>query len=90
MLPDSSTATCQPVIIVVPVFRDLRVTRDCLEALIASNLPENASIAVINDSSPEEELRTYCRELAARVGFRLIVNESNLGFVKSANRGFCA
>jgi GT2 family glycosyltransferase len=88
MLPDLSTAPSQSVIIVVPVFRDLEVTRNCLEALIASKLPVHASIAVINDSSPEAELGTYCRELAARVGCNLIVNDSNLGFVKSANKGF--
>jgi len=88
MIPDSATATNQPITIVVPVFRNLQVTRDCLDSLITSTLPENVSIAIINDSSPEEELSTFCRELAARVGFRLILNENNLGFVKTANRGF--
>lgn len=88
MIPDEATATCQSILIIVPVYRDLQVTRDCLEALIASNLPEHASIAVINDSSPEEELGNYCRELAAQVGFKLIVNDSNLGFVRTVNRGF--
>ncbi len=88
MILDSATATPRPVTIVVPVFGGLQVTRNCLESLIASDLPGNASITVIDDRSPEEELSAYCRELAAQVGFRLIVNENNLGFVKTANKGF--
>ncbi len=88
MIPDSSNPAYLRITIVVPVFRNLAVTRNCLESLIASNLPDNASITVIDDSSPEEELSAYCRGLAAEAGFRLIVNESNLGFVKTANKGF--
>jgi len=88
MTLDSAIATGLPITIVVPVFRNLQVTRVCLESLIASDLPKNASIVVINDDSPEAELSDFCRELAARVGFRLLVNEDNLGFVKTANRGF--
>lgn len=55
---------------------------------MGSDLPANVSITVINDSSPEDELSAYCQELSERVGFRLIVNENNLGFVRTANRGF--
>ncbi len=87
MTADSVNPTCQPITIIVPVYRNLQVTRACLEALIASELPENASIIVINDSSPEAELSAFCSGLAARVGFRLVLNEGNLGFVKTANRG---
>jgi GT2 family glycosyltransferase len=73
--------------IVVPVFRDLNATRKCLESVLNSDLAKHVSITVINDHSPEPELHTYCRELASAGHLKLIVNEQNLGFVKTANRG---
>lgn len=73
--------------IVIPVFRDLNATRNCLESVLHSDLANNASVTVINDSSPEPELHAYCQELAATGRLKLIVNEHNLGFVKTANRG---
>lgn len=88
MIANSGNDSQSPVIIIVPVYRDLRATRNCLESLISSDLPANASITVINDNSPEDELSAYCQALSERVGFKLIVNKGNLGFVKTANKGF--
>lgn len=88
MTANSVSQANPPITIIVPIYRNLQVTRTCLDSLIASDLPENASIVVINDSSPEAELSTFCIDLAAQVGFRLVLNESNMGFVKTANRGF--
>jgi O-antigen biosynthesis protein len=88
MTADSATPARPPITIVVPVYRGLEVTRACLESLIASDLPENASIVVINDCSPEAALSTFCSDLAAQFGFRLVLNTDNLGFVKTANKGF--
>lgn len=81
-------AALPPITIVVPIFRDLRATQACLESLLASNLPVNASIVIIDDCSPEPELSKYCRELTTQAGVTLIVNDENLGFVKTANKGF--
>ena len=78
----------RPVAVVVPVYRNLHVTKNCLESLLASNLPADASITVINDNSPDEEVGTYCQELAQQARIRLVVNEENRGFVVTANKGF--
>lgn len=88
VLGNAVTSIPIPVSIVVPVFRDMNVTRRCLESLLLSSLSDNVSVTVINDSSPEPELNAYCQELAASARLKLIVNEQNLGFVKTANRGF--
>lgn len=74
--------------VIVPVYRNLDVTRHCLESLAASPLPENASVTLIIDDSPEEPLVQYCQEVAARSGYARIENPTNLGFVKTANLGF--
>jgi GT2 family glycosyltransferase len=88
LIARSGNGPQRPVTLIIPVYRDLTATRDCLESLIGSDLPANASITVINDSSPEDELSAYCLELSERAGFSLIVNEDNLGFVRTANMGF--
>jgi len=84
----SANKLARPVTLVIPVYRDLKATRECIESVIASELPENTLITIIDDCSPEKELSDYCRDIAGKAGFRLIVNDVNLGFVKTANRGF--
>ena len=88
MNADADTRPNQPVAVIVPVYRNLQVTRSCLDALVTSDLPEQVSITIIDDNSPEEDVRIYCRELAERPDIRLVVNEKNLGFVVTSNKGF--
>ena len=75
------------VTVVVPVYRDLEVTRRCLESLATSALPATASVLVIDDHSPEPAVSAFCRELCTQRGFDLVVNDQNDGFVVTANRG---
>lgn len=88
MNPNVGANNPPPVSILVPVYRNLEVTRKCLESIFLSDLPDNISLTVINDCSPEPDLDAYCRELESIARIRLVVNDSNLGFVRSANRGF--
>ena len=76
------------VVIIVPVYRNLEVTRNCLESLMASDLPEHATIIVIDDNSPEDAVSAYCQELTKRFDLQLVVNDKNLGFVRTVNKGF--
>jgi GT2 family glycosyltransferase len=78
----------RPVAVIVPVYRNLEVTRNCLESLMTSDLPEHATIIVIDDNSPEDAVSAYCQELTERSSIQLVVNGENLGFVGSANKGF--
>lgn len=82
-----STPLAHPVTVIIPVYRGINVTRNCIHALIESGLPTNTGVVLIDDASPEPELSEYCAAVAAEQGFRLIVNEHNLGFVASANLG---
>lgn len=74
--------------IVVPVYRGLAETRNCLESVLRGALPAPLHIVVVNDASPEPELVAYLRRLAQRdKRVELIENTANLGFVASVNRG---
>ena len=87
MSGDTGNISPRPVAVVVPVYGNLEATRNCIESVITSDLPEYASIIVIDDHSPEEAVSAYCRELTQRSSIQLIVNEVNLGFVGTANKG---
>lgn len=74
--------------VVVPVFRDVGGTRDCLEAVLATNDGLLARLIVIDDRGDDPEMNPMLREFRARrPEVRLLENERNLGFVASANRG---
>ena len=76
------------VVIIVPVYRNLEATRNCIESLMGSDLPEYSDIIVIDDNSPEEAVSAYCQELTKRFSIQLLVNDENLGFVRVVNKGF--
>ncbi len=86
----SITDDAVPVNIIIPVYRNLAVTCRCVESVLASDLPPNTKISVVEDASPEYEVSVYCRTLADEGRVELFVNEDNQGFVASANRGFSA
>ncbi|MDZ7782675.1 MAG: glycosyltransferase [Halioglobus sp.] len=77
-----------PVLVVIPVYGNIEATRRCLDSLSASDLPDHVSVLLIDDHSPDESLSALCRDIARRDSYELLVNEQNLGFVASANRGF--
>lgn len=77
-----------PVDIIVPVYRGLADTRQCIDSVLGA--PVNASwrLIVINDCSPEPEVTEWLRQRAAQ-DHRIVLleNPENLGFVGTVNRG---
>ena len=73
--------------IIVPVYRNLDLTRKCVESVLRANDPERGELHVVNDASPEPELAAYCAELAERQGVQLVEHADNQGFVRSVNTG---
>ncbi len=76
--------------VVIPVYRDLAVTRACIESVLASDLPPDAELIVIDDASPEPALRDYCRTLADHPRVTLLAHTDNRGFVASVNAGMAS
>jgi len=78
------------VCVVVPVYAGLEESRRCIESLIASLQLQKTDtrVIVVDDCSPEPALSQYCRKISdSNPSISLLVNEKNLGFVKSVNRG---
>ncbi len=73
--------------IIVPVFEGLEETLTCLKQLFCTTTRETAEIVVVNDASPDPQLGEELVKLAAQGRITLLMNEANLGFPGTANRG---
>ncbi|MFM6398636.1 tetratricopeptide repeat protein, partial [Planktothrix sp.] len=76
-----------PTNVIVPVYKNLKVTQECLQRLITSKRNYPYKITIINDCSPEPEIHTYLDGLAQSGKITLINHVKNEGFVKSVNNG---
>ncbi len=71
--------------IVVPVFNAADATRQCLAAL-ARHTDVTVPVTVIDDASTDPEISTIVERFTAeRKNTRLVVHETNQGFVRSVN-----
>jgi hypothetical protein len=82
------TPGAHTVTVIVPVYRDFEATRDCLESVKRNVIGKrNRRAIVIDDASPESEIKTYLAALAKSSNFTVLTNSSNLGFVGAVNWG---
>ena len=72
--------------IVVPIYRGVEITRACVESVLEFKAPDDRLI-LVNDRSPEAAMAPMLQAYTGRPDVVLLVNESNLGFVGSVNRG---
>lgn len=74
--------------VIIPVFRGIAETRRCIESILAAREQgPQASVIVIDDATPEADLRNYLDGLPAQ-GVTVLRNSENVGFVATANKGF--
>lgn len=79
-----------PVAVILPIYRDVEMTKRCILAAMPGILGvHNARLLAINDASPDAGMQAMLEELANQWPDRYLVlqNNSNLGFVKTVNRG---
>ncbi len=79
----------RPVVIVVPVYRGLRETLACLDA-VRLTVPRETGIIVVDDATPEPELAAALDALQADGTIRLLRRARNGGFPAAANDGLRA
>jgi GT2 family glycosyltransferase/glycosyltransferase involved in cell wall biosynthesis len=79
----------QALAVVVPVYRDIGVTKACLAALQAA-LPANTEVIVIDDATPEPALAAWLDGLAQAGRIKLIRHARNQGFPAAVNSGLQA
>ncbi|WP_293267682.1 glycosyltransferase [Neptunomonas sp.] len=77
----------KPIDVIVPVYRGLQDVKDCLDSVLNSKCNQSYDLIFIDDASPEPEVSAYLQAEAKKGEFTLLINEENLGFVATVNRG---
>jgi GT2 family glycosyltransferase len=75
--------------IIIPVYRDRQKVQACIESVVAS-APLNRTpmrITVIDDATPDPELRAWLDDLPVDNRLAVLHNPYNLGFIEACNRG---
>ena len=82
-----SARGCRAVNIVIPVFNQLDLVKQCLSSVFAAHTDIEHQVTVVNDASTQPGVATYLRQLASQGRIVVIENSENRGFVKSVNDG---
>ncbi|CAH2603367.1 Glycosyltransferase [Rhodovastum atsumiense] len=85
--PYGRPALPRPVDIVVPVYRGLKVTLDCLESVLAARSLADERVVVVVDDSPDRELVAALQRMAGAGRIVLSLQPVNRGFPATANVG---
>ena len=90
-LPPCAPQTIEPasiVDVIIPVYKGQADTKRCLTSVLNGTQRTPIRIVVINDASPDPDLAEWLRQQASQEPrIVLLENDSNLGFVQTANRG---
>ena len=73
--------------VIIPVYGGFEETCAAVETAAGSIDDAWARLVIINDCSPVPEITQWLRENQHRLGYELLENEVNLGFVGTVNRG---
>ncbi|NHO30608.1 glycosyltransferase [Acetobacter farinalis] len=75
-----------PVSVIIPVYNGFAATKTCI-TLCLKHMPENARLIIVNDASPNTDIRKYLSHIASKPNILVLHNQKNLGFPKSVNHG---
>ena len=77
--------------VVIPIYRDVALTRTCVDAVLTHSGGCLDRIWLVDDCSPDPGMAQMLADLRARhAQVRLFRNARNLGFVQTANLGLAA
>jgi GT2 family glycosyltransferase len=84
--PEPTNALDESVTVIVPVYGDYEVTRQCLESLLPELRSTRHRAIVVNDATPDPHIAKYLASLATEPNIDVLVNTKNFGFIGSVNR----
>jgi GT2 family glycosyltransferase len=78
--------------IIIPIYADVKITRDCIERVLRERDQAHDAVILVNDCSPDKDMPGMLAIYAHLPGVAVLTNDTNIGFVKSVNRGlrFCS
>jgi len=77
----------KPVTIIIPVFNNLKLTKNCIKALFSVTSMDLFDLIIINNGS-SDGTKEFLHEIANKFTNTFVINnEENLGFAKACNQG---
>jgi len=75
--------------VIVPVYKGIEDTQECLDAVVDSKSRNSTlfQVIVINDCSPDPEIDALLKGYSDKGAIHLIKHKENQGFVRSVNEG---
>lgn len=73
--------------VIIPIYKGREETLECIKSVLEAKTNVKFELILIDDCSPDLELKKDLQKLAKEGKCRLIENNENLGFVKSVNLG---
>lgn len=74
--------------IVIPVYDDLSGLKRCVDSVIKYRaLNNNFNVVLVWDCGPNRAVLEYCKKVKAEHNVDLIINEKNIGFSGTVNKG---
>jgi GT2 family glycosyltransferase/glycosyltransferase involved in cell wall biosynthesis len=74
--------------IIIPVYRDVKATKDCIESVLGHRVPQLDRVVLVNDSSPDPDMEPMLRSFSDEENVFILNNPVNRGFIVSVNIGF--
>jgi GT2 family glycosyltransferase len=72
--------------VIIPVYKQAEITKQCVRSVLASENETQFRLILIDDASCDTELTSFLKSIDdPRV--QVIVNDENLGFTKTVNKG---
>ncbi len=75
------------VVLIMPVYKSYDDTLRAIHSVLSEKQATTFALLVIDDCSPDPRLSAALADLGGRGLFAHLVNEANLGFVRTCNRG---
>lgn len=83
----SNISSLPQIAVIIPVYRDLDVTKRCIDSVCASHIPSSCRIIILNDFSPDPGMKDLLDGYKLDSRVEVIHNTQNLGFVRNVNNG---
>lgn len=92
-LPSLPKAAGEPyngtVDVIIPIYKGFEFTKNCIDSVLKARSEVSHRIIIINDASPELAVTQLIEQLKSNPNLIILENTTNLGFVKTVNKGMC-
>ena len=73
--------------VIIPIYKNVDITQNCIESVLASNNKIKYHLILINDKSPDLGMSEMLKKYERYSHISIIENSENLGFIGSVNKG---